>query len=130
MNGILFGLVSVLSIAACGGSAGSTGSTTPNPATDNVGTIALKNSSHFDIYSIQLSPYDHPEWGANLVANDPLMHGETEQIAVFDCKKYDLRMVDDEQVECVIQDIDLCFEDKAWSLTDDVLASCATGWAD
>jgi hypothetical protein len=96
----------------------------------NIGTISLKNSSKYDIYEIQLSPFDQVAWGANLIEGDALLHGETASLAVFDCKKYDLRMVDDEKVECVIQDIDLCFEDKAWTLTDDILASCATGWAD
>ena len=55
------------------------------------------------------------------------MHGESAQPAVFDCKKSDLRMVDDERVECVLEDIDLCFEDQQWSVDVVVLASCATG---
>ena len=39
-------------------------------------------------------------------------------------------VVDDEQQECLIQDIDLCFEDKDWSINDTVLAVCSTAWAD
>jgi hypothetical protein len=51
-------------------------------------------------------------------------------VPVFDCAKYDLRMVDDEDVECIVQDIDLCFNDQDWTIDDDALASCASGWAD
>lgn len=125
-------LVFVAGLAACGGAPVAT--QTPGgggtDGTGNIGTIALHNTSKFDIYSIQLSPADHAEWGNNLIAGDVLMHGENASLAVFDCKKYDLRMVDDENVECVIDDIDLCFEDKQWTIDDTVLAICATGWAD
>jgi len=133
----LLGLVGVtclgLGFAACGGMPVATqtpGGGTTGAGTANVGTISLKNTSRFDIYSIQLSPHDELNWGANLIGDDVLMHGESAQLAVFDCKKYDLRMVDDERVECVLHDIDLCFEDKQWSIDDDILTSCATGWAD
>lgn len=126
-------LASTLALAACGGAPVATqtpGGGTNNDGAGNVGTIALQNKSAYDIHSIQLSPYDHAAWGGNLIEGDVLMHGESAQLAVFDCKKYDLRMVDDENVECVIEDIDLCFEDKSWTIDDTVLAVCATGWAD
>jgi hypothetical protein len=125
-------IILALGLAACGGKPVAT--QTPGgggtDGTGNVGTIALHNASRYDIYSIQLSPSDHPAWGGNLIDGDVLMHGEDAHLAVFDCKKYDLRMVDDENVECVIDDIDLCFEDKKWDINDAVLAVCATGWAD
>lgn len=128
-------IISAISFAflvACGGGAASTGSTTPSGGGDQgeLGTIGLKNMSMFDIHSIQLAPFDQAEWGENLLGDDALLHGETAKLAVFDCKKYDLRMLDDENVECLIQDIDLCFQDKDWDIDDSVLTSCATGWAD
>ncbi|HEU0033537.1 MAG TPA: hypothetical protein VFQ53_23055 [Kofleriaceae bacterium] len=132
----LFGLGAALGLAlfaACGGAPVATstpGGGTTGQGGANVGTIALKNTSHYDIYSIQLSAANAHSWGANLIEGDALLHGESAQLAVFDCQKYDLRMVDDENVECVIPNIDLCFEDKAWDLDDSDLAMCATGWAD
>jgi hypothetical protein len=125
------GLLAGLGLGACGGApvATQTPSGPTGEGTNNVGTIALENRSQFDIYSIQLSPFDRVAWGANLIEGDALLHGEAAQLAVFDCRKYDLRLVDDAQIECVIEDIDLCFEDKQWTLDDDVLASCTTGWA-
>ena len=117
-------------MVACGGGKGG-GATTPvGGGGDDMGTVSLTNSSSYDIYSIQLTPADQTSWGANLLGNDVLMHGDSQKIAVFDCSKYDLRMVDDENVECIIQDIDLCFKDKDWTIDNTVLAICATGWAD
>ena len=122
MKKILLGAL----LAACGGS-NSGGSTTPATPSD-VGTITLRNVSNYDIYSVQLAPYDNDTWGQNLIGDDVLMHGDAQKVAVFDCKKYDLRLVDHENDECVIQDIDLCFQDKEWDISDTVLAVCQTAW--
>ena len=121
----------IVGLSACGGgSASSTGSTMPT-GTDAEGVnVSLQNVSSYDIHSIQVTPYDQETWGENLLGSDPLLHGETGVIVGLGCSKYDLRMVDDENVECVVQDIDLCFEDHNWKIDDAVLASCATGWAD
>lgn len=130
MSKILFASMIALTVA-CGGGAKGGGSTTPvGGDDDNLGTVTLTNSSSYDIYSIQLTQHDETSWGSNLLGSDVLMHGEAQKIAVFDCEKYDLRMVDDENVECIIQDIDLCFKDKDWTIDNTVLAICATGWAD
>ena len=124
--------LSFVFVAGCGGGSSSTGSTIPREDNDqgDLGTIGLKNMSKFDIYSIQLAPFDQAEWGTNLLGDDTLLHGESAKLAVFECKKYDLRMLDDENVECLIEDIDLCFQDKEWDIDDSVLTACASGWAD
>ncbi len=124
--------LSFVIVAGCGGGSSSTGSTTPVADNDqgDLGTIGLKNMSKFDIYSIQLAPFDQSGWGTNLLGDDTLLHGESAKLAVFECKKYDLRMLDDENVECLIEDIDLCFQDKEWDIDDSVLTACASGWAD
>ena len=130
---ILFASMIAMTVA-CGGKGG--GSTTPSGGGGggggggDLGTVTITNSSSYDIYSIQLTQWDQTSWGANLLGDDVLMHGDSQKISVFDCEKYDLRMVDDEKVECVIQDIDLCFKDKDWTIDNTVLAVCATGWAD
>lgn len=121
----------VVGLGACGGAP--VASQTPGgggTGQEGLGSIALHNASHYDIHSIQLSPSDHVAWGGNLIQGDVLMRGEDAKLAVFDCKKHDLRMVDDENVECIIDDIDLCLEDHKWTIDDTVLAVCATGWAD
>jgi hypothetical protein len=119
-----------LGISACGSSSSNQSSTMPAASVGDTGSLSIKNVSSYDVYSMQLSPFDSVDWGINLIGSDPLMHGETAAISTFECKKYDLRMVDDENVECIIQDIDLCFQDQQWAIDDTTLAICATGWAD
>jgi len=129
MKKILLG--TMMAIAACGPAATGGGATSPGAGGGggDVGTITIRNASSYDIYSLQLSPYTSTSWGQNLIGDDVLLHGDAQRVSVFDCEKYDLRLVDHESDECVIQDIDLCFQDKDWEITDGVLAVCQTAWA-
>lgn len=122
-------VLGLLVLAACGGApvaVGGPSSGGGGGGGGGIGNVTIKNDSSYDIDSIQLTPHDSVSWGANLLGDDVLMKGESQKIAVFDCKKYDLKLIDHEKDECTIQDIDLCFEDKAWEITDTVLAICAT----
>jgi hypothetical protein len=128
--GLLF-----VTVAACGGAQAGGPTTTPTgntapPATDpsDVGSLTIRNASSYGIYHLQLSPYDDETWGEDLLAGDPLLPGEGGRVPVLQCSKYDLRMVDDEGGECIIQDIDLCFNDEDWTIGDEELASCGAGW--
>jgi len=123
-------VLAIVAAAACGGSPGAGGATTPTSGGGDVGSLTIRNDSSYGIYQLHLSPSDNESWGEDLLGGDPLLPGEAGTAPVVDCAKYDLRLVDDENVECIIQDIDLCFNDEDWTLNDTVLAVCATGWAD
>ncbi len=130
MSKIGFVLFAAIAAAACGGAQSGPATPTGGPGGDDVGSLTIRNGSSYAIHELHLSPADEVSWGADLLAGDPLLPGEGGSVPVFDCAKYDLRMVDDEDVECIVQDIDLCFNDQDWTIGDDVLASCASGWAD
>ena len=127
MKKLLFAVL--VGTSACGGSSATGGGTTTPSGGGDVGTITIRNASSYDIYSMQLAAWDSANWGGNLIGDDVLLHGDAQRVSVFDCEKYDLRLVDHESDECVIQDIDLCFQDKDWEITDTVLAVCTSAWA-
>ena len=70
-----------------------------------------------------------PTWGGGPPGRRSPLRGETGTVPVFACGRYELRLVDDEHIACVVQDIGLGFEDTSWSIDDD-LTICANGWAD
>lgn len=41
------------------------------------------------------------------------------------CAEYDLKLVDHEGDECVVEDINLCLQDAHWDLTDREWSSCS-----
>jgi hypothetical protein len=111
-----------------GGSMGGGGGGGDTGGGGDVGSLTLRNNSSYMIYQMHLSPYDDPSWGPDLLGGDPLLPGEGGRAPVFQCAKYDLKLVDDEGGECVVNDIDLCFNDEDWSIDDDDLAICQDGW--
>ena len=116
----------ILGAAACGGAAMGGGGATPSGGMEQtggdptIGSLTIRNGSNYGIYSLQLSAADDNDQGRDLLAGDPLLPGEGGAVPVFD----------DENQECVIQDIDLCFNHEDWTIDDSTLAYCATAWAD
>jgi hypothetical protein len=120
-------VILIATLAACGGapiasdpSAGG-GSGGHDLATS---VVTLRNATSYAIYELHLAPVDTASWGANLLRGDVLLPGEMTEISVFDCNDYDLRLVDDEGEECVLERIELCFQDEDWVLDDTALALC------
>ena len=87
-------------------------------------TLTIENSSSFAIIEINVSSVDETTFGPDLLGNDILFPGESAVITV-ECDDYDIRIVDEDDVECILADVDLCFEDAVWEITDIQLAICA-----
>ena len=54
----------------------------------------------------------------------PLMRGGSLTIDFIDCGNYDVRIIDDTNTECVLQNLSLCFDNADWIITDNDLANC------
>jgi hypothetical protein len=64
-------------------------------------------------------------WGPDQLGSNVLEHAEVITLSGLDCEQYDLKLIDHEGDECVVEDIDLCLHDAVWSLTDRELTRCA-----
>ena len=87
-------------------------------------TLTIHNDSSYALYEINLSPVSAATWGPDLLDGDALLPGETIEIYDIVCDDYDVRLVDEDGAECVIQDLDLCFDDEVWQIDDLELAIC------
>jgi len=87
-------------------------------------TLTIHNDSSYALYEINLSPVHAQTWGPDLLAGDVLLPGESIEIFDIDCNDYDVRLVDEDDDECVIEDVELCFDDERWSIDDLQLAVC------
>lgn len=94
------------------------------PACSGDSTLTIHNDSSYALYEINLSPVDSRTWGPDLLAGDTLFPGETIEIFDIDCNDYDVRLVDEDGDDCVIEDVGLCFDDEVWSIDDLQLAIC------
>lgn len=127
MTKLLLPLTMTLSVylAACG-----SGDEDPNG--DDLGddiiqsTLTIDNQSSYSFIEINLSPVSASSWGADILGNDILSPGEAVEISGIECDDYDTRIVDDEGDECIVEAVDLCFDDQSWIIDDDTLALCVT----
>jgi|GEM_PF-6193471 len=101
-----------------------TGDTTGDDDPIGDSTLVIANESSFFIIEINVSPVSETTFGPDLLGDDVLEPGEALEVTL-ECDDYDIRVVDEDEVECILFEIDLCFEDAVWEITDDVLLSCA-----
>jgi hypothetical protein len=88
-------------------------------------TFTIENRSTFTLSEINLAPVDSLTWGEDLLGGDMLFPGETLHVDLIDCDTYDVRVEDEAGRECILVDLDLCFDDALWVISDAELASCA-----
>lgn len=91
---------------------------------DHYSTMTIWNDSSYVIEEIYISPSDNRDWGPDLLGRDVLYPDEEITIDYLDCDVYDVMVVDEDHVQCILDDIRLCFDDEVWRITDRTLDSC------
>jgi hypothetical protein len=76
-------------------------------------SLLVSNHSDFEIHEIYVTPVDSSTWGANLLANDILMPGESTLLGI-QCGTYDAMLVDETGAICEVSAVDLCYDDADW----------------
>lgn len=87
-------------------------------------TLTIRNNSSFAFIEINLSPVDSASFGPDLLGSDILEPGTELEISGIACDDYDIRIIDEDADECILTDVDLCFDDAVWNITDGELAAC------
>src|SRR5262245_61416429 len=74
---------------------------------DNDSTLTVDNQSSFVLDEVHVAAVSEDNWGPNLVP-EALFPGESVDISLT-CDTYDVLVVDETGVECVLSSFDLCF---------------------
>lgn len=98
------------------------GDTMPDPGDS---TLTLTNGSSFAIYQLFVSPSTDRAWGPDQLGADVLLPGESVTLTGVTCNSWDIRLVDEDGDECIMEDVSLCFDDAEWQVTDEDLLVCA-----
>jgi hypothetical protein len=78
---------------------------------DDENTLVIENDSNFFLDRIYIAEDGDDSWGSNLAPSDGLGPDEAMEVEL-DCGEYDLRVVDEEGLSCLVRDIDLCLGDE------------------
>jgi len=78
---------------------------------DSDASITVVNDSQVDLIELNVAPVGTVTWGGDLFGGADLFPGE-ELTVVVACDYYDIRIVDEFGVECIVEDADLCANDS------------------
>lgn len=91
---------------------------------DDDSTFTVSNRSDFVLFELYITEIDNPDWGPNLLGSEPLFPGERISVVDIECDVYDVLVVDELNAECVLEGVDLCFDDAIWTITNSTLSTC------
>ena len=86
--------------------------------------ITLVNHSHWAIHQMYFAPSDSTEWGADQLGNHTINTGGNFTLSGIPCNKYDVKLVDEDGDECVVQDVAICADKESWKINDSDLLGC------
>jgi hypothetical protein len=94
------------------------------PAFAGGASVKVINQSKWEIHHLFISPADENHWGPDQLGEDVLTKGDSFTITNIPCDDYDVKVVDEDGDECVIEGAHLCHDDSFWKITDKELLSC------
>ena len=86
--------------------------------------VKVINQSKWEIHHIYLSASDSESWGPDQLEDMILAKGDSVTINGIPCDTYDIKVVDEDGDECIIEQIELCGDNAFWKITDKHLLEC------
>jgi hypothetical protein len=99
-------------------------------AADTDSKVVIKNASNWAIHEMYFSPTSEREWGPDQLGDHTIENGDTFTLNDVPCAAYDVRVVDEDGDECILEDVGLCANEDVWTVTDDDLLGCQAASAD
>ncbi|WP_133821926.1 hypothetical protein [Tahibacter aquaticus] len=93
-------------------------------ASENDSNVVLTNKSAWAIHELYFSPTTSREWGQDQLGDKTIENGDTFTLNGVPCGAYDVRVVDEDGDECILEDVGLCAVKDTWVITDKDLLGC------
>jgi hypothetical protein len=93
------------------------------PPAEASSSVRIKNQSNWDIYELYLSPVNDRDWGPDQLGRHVISSGETFTLTDVRCANYDVRLVDEDDDVCVVENVRLCGK-ETWTISDRELLAC------
>jgi hypothetical protein len=101
----------------------------PSHAEQQRAEFMINNKSDWDIHHLYLSPEDKDTWGPDQLGEKVIASGESFTLKNIPCGEYDIKVVDNDGDECVIEGVVMCKDHTHWNITNKELAQCQ-GWGE
>jgi hypothetical protein len=87
-------------------------------------SIEINNRSDWEIHYLYLSPSSSSEWGPDQLGNDVIDTNSSYTLTGISCNTYDVRLVDEDDDECVLSEIRMCKGSQRLDISSDMLLNC------
>lgn len=114
MNRFCSLLLAVAGVVAVSGPAGA----------DSTSKVVIKNKSAWAIHEMYFSPTEEREWGEDQLGQHTINTGDSFTLNGIPCRAYDVRLVDEDGDECIVEDVGLCASENTWVIDDEDLIGC------
>jgi hypothetical protein len=101
----------------------------PSSAEAQRAEFMINNKSDWDIHHLYLSPEDKDTWGPDQLGDKVIASGESFTLKNIPCGEYDIKIVDDDGDDCIIEGVVMCKDHTHWDITNKELAQCQ-GWGE
>lgn len=86
--------------------------------------VKIINQSKWEIHHLFMSSTDEESWGPDQLEDEILTTGDSFTVTGIPCDEYDIKVVDEDGDECIIEAVDLCRDESYWKITDKDLLEC------
>lgn len=86
--------------------------------------VNIVNKSDWTIEELYLSPVDEKSWGPDQLAHHVIEPGEAFKLTKIPCATWDVKLVDEDGDECVVESVDICANSETWTITSKDLLRC------
>jgi hypothetical protein len=88
-------------------------------------SVRIVNSSAWEIHHLYLSPSDTVNWGPDQLGDAIIASNSGDfTLTNIPADDYDIKIVDEDGDECVIEDVDIDAAHETWSITSKDLLAC------
>ncbi len=87
-------------------------------------TVTIVNKSDWTIVELYLSSVDETKWGPDQLADQTIEPGASFKLSGIPCGTWDVRLVDEDEDECVVEGVDICANKETWTITSKDLLRC------
>lgn len=87
-------------------------------------SVKILNKSDWEIHHFFLSSTEEEEWGPDQLGDDVIGTGDSFTLKSIPCDSYDVKLIDEDDDECVVEEVDICGGSEQWTITNQILLGC------
>lgn len=87
-------------------------------------SVKIVNKSDWEIHNFFLSSSEEDDWGPDQLGDDVVGTGDSFTLKSIPCDTYDVKLIDEDGDECVVEEVDICGGSEQWTITNQILLGC------